>query len=316
MQKAEIQFKKIYEHDMDLLILEEFIADRNFAALFLEKLGLKNEYVVSKAMHSFSDEDGESDLTIVLQYADSRVAVLIEDKIDAPTMKGQSQRYQLRGQKGIDNGEYDGFRVILAAPADYLKEHQNDANAAYEFSITYEELRDYFATQDSARARYKEALISFAVSEKKAGYQVKEVKAVTDFWANLRRYTKERYPALSMVGEDSPKGGAASWPEFRTALGTIKVIYKSPKGYVDLEFPGYGERIGDLRTVIGNQLTAPTPMQIWKTGKAASVRLANERWAVDFRQDFDSVTAVIDEVLQAVTQLCRLAEHLNYSDLY
>jgi hypothetical protein len=40
MEKATIAFQKIYEHDMDLLIIEEFISNRDFARLFLDKLQL------------------------------------------------------------------------------------------------------------------------------------------------------------------------------------------------------------------------------------------------------------------------------------
>lgn len=119
MQKAVIEFKKIYEHDMDLLIIEEFISDRNFARLFLDKLQLSNNYTIQKASHSMADSDGESDITLILQYPDKRVALLIENKIDAQTMPEQSERYHKRAQKAVSRGEYDCYYVMLAAPADY-----------------------------------------------------------------------------------------------------------------------------------------------------------------------------------------------------
>lgn len=117
-----------------------------------------------------------------------------------------------------------------------------------------------------------------------------------------------------MVGEDAPKGAAASWPEFRTSLGTIKVIYKSQKGYVDLEFPKYGDNVADLRSKVKGKMTSS--MQIWKTGKSASVRISNDRWILDFSQSFDEQMAVITEVLQAVSPLCEFAAMLNYSEIY
>ena len=117
-----------------------------------------------------------------------------------------------------------------------------------------------------------------------------------------------------MVGEDALKGAAASWPKFRTSLGTIKVIYKSQNGIVDLEFPRYGDRIADLCSIIGDRLTEP--MQIWQTGKSASVRLSDKKWCIDFTQDFEKQRSTIAEVLQAVSLLCEFASTLNYSELY
>lgn len=309
-----IEFKKIYEHDMDLLIIEEFISDRNFARIFLDKLQLSDDYAIHKVSHSLADSDGESDITLILQYPDKRVALLIEDKIDAQTMPEQSARYHKRAQSAISRGEYDCYYVMLAAPADYHREHANDGNAAYEYRICYEELREYLSKQDYARAVFKTAMVDCALREKKAGYQVQEVPAVTEFWIKLRQFCKENYPQLSMVGEDAPKGAAASWPEFRTSLGTVKVVYKSQKGFVDLELPQYGDRIAELHSIVGDRMAEP--MQIWKTGKSASVRLSDEKWVLDFTQDFGACQPAISDILQAVSKLCKFASALNYSELY
>ena len=309
-----IEFKKIYEHDMDLLIMEEFVSDKKFARLFLDKLQLPDNYEIHKAFHSLADADGESDITLILQYPDKKVALLIEDKIDAQTMPEQSQRYHKRAKNAILRGEYNAYYIILAAPADYLKEHEHDGNAAYEYKISYEDLRDYLGQKTDVRAKFKTTVIDCALREKKAGYRVQEVPSVTNFWMQLRQLCREEYPQLIMVGEDAPKGAAARWPEFRTSLGKIKVIYKSQNGIVDLEFPRYGDRIAYLRSVIGDRLKEP--MQIWQTGKSASVRLSDERWRLDFSQDFEKHRSTIMEVLQAVSVLCEFASTLNYSELY
>ena len=294
MKHASIEFKKIYEHDMDLLIIEEFISDRNFARLFLNKLQLSDDYVVHKVSHSLADSDGESDITLILQYPDKRIALLIEDKIDAQTMPEQSERYHKRAQNAMARGEYDSYYVMLAAPADYHKEHQYDSNAVYAHRICYEELREYLSEKNHMRSLFKAAMIDCALREKKTGYQIQEVPAVTSFWMKLRQFCKENYPHLSMAGESTPKGATACWPEFRTSLGAIKVIYKSQKGYVDLEFPKYGERTADLISILNGRMTAP--MQVWKTGKSASVRISNERWILDFTQEFEKCQTVAAEV--------------------
>lgn len=309
-----ISLKKIYEHDIDLLILEEFVADKQFAKLFLDKAGLDLNYTLISASHSLSDADGESDVTFILQYPNKKVALLIEDKIDAVTMPDQSARYHQRAQKAEAKGTYDTHITMLVAPAAYIEEHKNDPNAAYSHKIKYEELRDHFSAHDNPRATFKAEVIDFAVREKKAGYQVQENKAVTDFWRQLRQFCKENYPNLHMIGEESPKGPSAVWPEFYTPLRTVKVIYKSQKGCVDLEFPKYGTRTGDLRTIVTAKRNNP-PLII-QTGQSAVVRLSDERWKLSFTQNFDTCRPILSDVLQAVSHLCELASELNYGDLY
>ena len=314
MDCTAIQIKKVYERDMDLLIMEEFLESPTFAKLFLDEVGLEGAYTVVYAAHSLSDADGESDITLVLQYADRRVALLIEDKINAPTMPKQSARYAKRAEQAKRRGEYQQSFVILAAPEAYHKAHSADANAAYDFRVTYEKLRNWFAAQNTARGAFKMALIDRALEEKRLGYQVQEVEAVTCFWRDLRRYCEEQYPQLSMIGVDAPKGGGAAWPEFRTVQEKVRVIYKSQKGTVDLEFPEFGDRRGELRAILGKQLSED--MRLVKTGKAAAVRMEDPRWAISFHQDFTQQEAVILEVLQAVEKLCNLVEDVERWELY
>ena len=151
MQEVTIEFKKIYEQDVDLLIIEEFVSDREFARIFLDKLRLADDYTVQKVFHSLSDSDGASDITIILKYPSKRIALLIEDKIDAQTMPEQSGRYHKRAQKAVSRGEYDDYYVMLAAPVDYHREHEKDSNADYEYRVYYEEMQAYLSARGGMR---------------------------------------------------------------------------------------------------------------------------------------------------------------------
>ena len=68
LYKCNKKFKKIYEHDMDLLILEEFVSEKSFAKIFLKKVGYADDYFKVEALHSCSDAHGESDLMLILHY--------------------------------------------------------------------------------------------------------------------------------------------------------------------------------------------------------------------------------------------------------
>ena len=309
-----IELKRVYERDMDMLIMEEFISDKAFARLFLDKINLDDNYSIDRISHSLSNENGESDITIILQYPDNKVALLIEDKITAPTMPAQSERYFKRADEAKKRGDYESYHIFLVAPSAYISAHAIDINANYPNKITYEELAEFFKGKDPVRAVFKYSVISNALNEKEHHYVVNENICVTKFWSALRTLCKEWYPHLEMLGSDTPKGASAAWPEFRTSCGKIKVVYKSTKGYVDLEFPRYGDRVADLESKIQKHIKPP--MFIHQSGKSASLRLADDRWQINFSDDFNQHKIVIYEVLDAVSKMCLLASKINYSDLY
>ena len=97
----QIHIDTTLERDMDLLIIEEFLADRNFADIFVSKIW-SNEYTIEDVYHSKRDaEYGESDIVIVLNVAGKRHALHIEDKVDAMAMPNQCNRYDDRAKKDI-----------------------------------------------------------------------------------------------------------------------------------------------------------------------------------------------------------------------
>ena len=299
-----VEFKKITEHDMDLLIIEEFLCDRNFANLFLEKVGLSNDYEICDAYHSLANADGESDITVVLHYKDKKVGVLIEDKIDAPTMEEQSSRYVRRGERQKKEGMYDEFVVFLAAPESYMTEHRADRNAEYENKVTYEEILSYFEGQQSERATYKAEVVRFALAEKKSGYILDPDEQVSAFWRAFRKYYQEHFGGTLLKGDDKERGSKSLWPEFYTATKGVKIIYKSDRGIVDMEFSGYGDRVGELHSQIGSLLG---DMKLIPTGKSASAGRKKDAWQVDFKQPFEENEKAIHDVLEAVEELYRLS---------
>ena len=80
-----IELEKVFERDIDLLMINKFINDKNLVDLFCSKVNLSN-YSVTNVQHSIMDENGESDITIILTYNNSKVAFLIEDKIIAKNL--------------------------------------------------------------------------------------------------------------------------------------------------------------------------------------------------------------------------------------
>lgn len=81
-----------YERDIDILLAEEFTVSPAFAAWFLAHTRFSDANAqVLDVYVSRSDSTGESDLVVVFEEigGDSRFALLIEDKIDAPLQPEQ-----------------------------------------------------------------------------------------------------------------------------------------------------------------------------------------------------------------------------------
>ena len=314
-----IDLHDVTEQDMDMLIIEEFICNEKFRYLFYDQdnVKLKHDFVVSEVYRSLSDEDGESDVTFILSDEKTKVAILIEDKIDAPTMERQSERYITRAKKGIAIGKYDEYYIFLVCPEKYWEEHEEDKNANYEYRVFYEEMQKLYSAHNDARSIYKYQVIQTAIEAKKKGYQVVENETITQFWKELRPYCETHYRELTLFGKDTVKGSGSYWMEFPTSLKKVKIIYKSNKGQVDLQFSGYGDKIGDLTNILENkEIKLDKDMSIEKAQGSAAIRIKKPEWAITFEQPFDNVRDIIDDVLKTVVRLKKFAEQFNKTDLY
>ena len=180
-----INMEKVFERDIDLLMINKFVNENKTCHYFSSKVGIEN-YVVESVQHSLMDENGESDITVILNNGTKKIAFLIEDKIDAIAMPNQRGRYDIRGNKGINNKEYEEYFVFIIAPKEYLD--SNEEAKKYENQISYEELVSLFEED-----LYAKTLLEQAIEEKKKGYIIIENQNVTLFWDNYYHYININY---------------------------------------------------------------------------------------------------------------------------
>lgn len=73
-------------------------------------------------------ELGESDLVVQFYNSNNqKCALLIENKIDAIPQPNQAQRYQERGAKGVEEGNWEIFKTCIVAPKKYLQSKSTEA---------------------------------------------------------------------------------------------------------------------------------------------------------------------------------------------
>lgn len=301
MEKVKLKIEKVYERDVDLLLAQSFINDESFTEIFLDMIGL-NGYQVIQVEHSLSNEEGESDLTVILSNDFNKIAFLVEDKIDAIAMPNQYNRYVKRGNKGIEFKMYDKFFVFIIAPADYLS--TNKEAQKYPFSVSYERLANYFSNKNE----YGYQLLLCALERKKKGYSVIEDREITEFWQQYYRYIEENYPKLRMYKVDGPRGSNAIWPAFLVPVKGIKIQHKSNKGVLDLEFSKIGNKYHEFAHIVNPVIDED--MRIERTGKSLSIRL--EIPVVDFKKTFESQ---IDELVIIFDKAMRFYDLLLKIDM-
>lgn len=286
------QIEKVLERDMDLYVINKFINDEKFKNLFLHKISLSG-FELDNCLHSYSDEDGESDITIVLKNEkNDKIGLLIEDKISAIAMPNQYERYKIRGDKMIENGVFSKYFIFIIAPFDYL--NTNLEAQKYDNKVSYEELLVQIKGD-----LFGENLIKEAIREKKKGYNVIENKSVTLFWKKYYNLIDSRYNILKITKHDGARGSNAQWPIFVTPIKDIRIFHKSNKGFVDLQFPYVSDKYFEVYDIVKDELEEYMTLQ--KTGSSLSIRINVP--IINFKIDFDEQIESIIECLNAVVKL-------------
>ena len=307
-------FRDVTEHDMDLLFLEEFVCSQDFVSIFTEKAGIDFSRVLSVYSSKTDVALGESDMTVVVKSGEQKIGLLIEDKIDALAMPEQSARYSLRGQKGIETGEYDRFFVFIIAPKQYLT--QNAEAQKYPLKIEYERILDYFEKlkkQGDSRAAFKIQQIKQAIEKQKKGYQVEEDRAVTEFWGNYSDYQKKHYPGVLLVYNGEKKGAKSKWPQFNTFIEGLYMYHKTESGYVDLTFDRCADRILEVEQLLLDTVDdySQKGYTVNRTGKSAAIRLSVP--LLDLHKPFEDQIGEIKLCFEAINKMTEVAKRLPFA---
>lgn len=268
-----LQIAGVSERDVDLLLLEEFIASAEFARWFLMRIGDKAHanYNVVGARRSVTESVGESDILVVLTGGTDTKYLLIENKIAAGFQPRQAERYQERGRAYQADGLCDTYSTVLVAPSSYFGDASD--HRGFDATLSYEGLLSWFAENDALgpRARYKKALLNSAINKAKYGYQPVEDAPVTDFWRAYWRLATEVAPELEMR-EPIAKPSRAGFIHFQPSVlpRGVTIVHKLRHGFLDLQFAGLGRQLSEIRREFGDHLLPG--MTIAQSKKSGAIR--------------------------------------------
>lgn len=299
------KYRNVSERDMDLLFMEAFATDSDFACIFVDKTANAGRFVtiVSAERSKIDTGLGESDLTIIYEVEDVRYALLIEDKIDAVAMPDQHGRYIKRGNLGVERKEYSAFDIFIVCPEKYRE--SNEEAAKYEHFVSYEECRDYFASRPDALNQLRFQQVSQALETMKAEYKVDLNEIAIDSFQKYAAYQREYYPQLKLLNRADSQRVNGWWPSYSVGFKGAYIIHKTNFNCVDLTINSAAERIVELNVILkwihqnGNR-----QITLEKTGKSAAFRIRTpeirmsrpfSQWKMgDLKACFDAIQQLAD----------------------
>ena len=300
LQRHEVD--SIEEREIDLLLLLEFHGSPQFRQFVLDRAtGKKEGEFVGAWRGVFDTSEGETDVLLLSKATDGkRMAVLIEDKINAPFQINQARRYRARGTIGIAEGVWDEFCTCLCAPSLFLTPHQGsgewDVLLSFETIVAWLEPK----TNSDPRAKFLLRALEKAVGKFKSGGFVPDERAI-DFWRSYRAICHAHYADLDMRPLGLAQSRNEPWPNFGIGQFPINVRleHKPWKGRVDLSFSNVSSDVAASK--IGHLIKPP--MRLVKAGSSTAIRLSVR--SLQHLESFNSQEQIVRESFDAVRTLLR-----------
>ena len=253
------------EREIDLLLLMALHCSPRFRAAFVEKAMGGDDFRFLGAWRGVYDFTGESDLIVLIENPDGhRVAIMVEDKIDARFQPDQAERCRQRGENG--RGQWDQFVTCLCAPKAYA-EPVGKTNA-WDAIVTYEDLAAVLAGAGESFSAFIVAALDQAVTKQRQGGFVPSPEA-TEFWGQYRSLQRAEFPLLSMTRLGEVQGVNEPWPRFGEGSlpPRVKLEHKPRKGQVGLTFQDL--KLEDVRRRLDGLL--PAGFEFRRTPPSAAV---------------------------------------------
>lgn len=307
-----VNYCSVEERDMDTLFLEAIGTDNGFLQLFLNKVdALKDckDVTVLDIQLSKTDDDGESDITVIIQANNKKIGLLIEDKINAVAMDEQCNRYSIRGEKGIKNKDYDEFFVFIVAPTKYYE--LNDEAKKYDYYVSYEECKEYFEAKDNVISNIWKQQIEQAIEKGKKQGNVTYNPQRMDFLKKYIEYQKIHYPEKIVIANNPDNKGAGGWVQIKVNLKNACIYHKADKACMDLTIPGAKEKSRVCKSLL-EYLHKLGYEKLICTETGNSIAFRYEVPVIKFDEPFnDDIKKDLDICFEKAEKLVELAELIN-----
>lgn len=233
MVEQDIYLESVRERDVDLLLIEELHVEPKFQQFIVKNIAPQYEFSgFIGAWHSISTYNGESDVIMIFnERRGKRIAILIENKINAIAQPRQNERYIERGKEGIENNLWDTFVTCLFAPQNYL----NTAYQNYQKQLSYEAVQQFFFEVKSIRADYKASVLEAAIQHQRRSKEREVNESSTQFAHKYIYHIKNQYPELSIKEDLQDRALEHDWFYFYPFSDpTVYLVHQCANGNAGL----------------------------------------------------------------------------------
>ena len=286
MEQTILPVESILERDVDLILLEELVTDNSFCEWFIAELNLPKLVSVNGAWRSISDFGlGETDILFSYNSINTKILVLIENKLDASFQDTQYERYTKRAKEYLDKKGFDNSFVVLVAPKLYC-ENQRD----FEDFVTYETIASRLEFTGTKRNLFKSKLLKIASEKLRRGYQPINSEPVQKFWHSYWSY-KEKYHPIFTMKKPSIVPHNSDWPMlYDDSMKGITFYHKLGQGNTDASFRGFDDELYfKLKKIL------PKGMSLEKHNKSFSIRIKSG--IIHCTKEFDIQLEIIEKGL-------------------
>lgn len=303
----------VAERDIDLVMMEELSVSDEFRDWLSSRIyGYPVFQSEIGSWHSVVDGAfGESDIVFIFtSQSGQRIALLIENKIDAPPQDQQGERYRLRGQNGVGYGFWDEFKTAVIAPEKYLCSSKH--SETYDTEISYEEILSFFSSRRfrDNRYLYKAKLLLEAIEQNRRGYQPEYSEEMTVFVKKYCEFAQENFMSLG-VQQAKPRPSGSTWTMFnprgypkhisgchQLTAGVVKFFFKDPRGGIEEMQNRY-------------QPYANEGVELAQTGKSIAISLAVPK-VNPIKNTFEMESQSVIEALESIARLDKIIRKVEF----
>jgi hypothetical protein len=295
---------RVRERDLDVLMGALFASEALRAFILKSAIGWTKNHSLLRTRVSETADAGETDILLVVDLEGSnRLAVMIEDKIDAPLQPEQANRYRQRGEQGIRDGGWGRFTTCLCAPESYLAEERSKEEwCSY---ISLESVSEWAKRSNDRHDAFLAAICEEAVAKRESLVSDKSPEA-TEFWKSYRLLARQLLPEVDITRLGPSVGLASPWPRFGVAALPANMLleHKPQQKCVDLTFAR--STLEALRQRL--PATLPLDVKSAKAGQSAALRIAVP--PVDHLRPFNEQEDNLLEGFAAVDRLLAIGRQI------
>lgn len=227
-----------------------------------------------------------------------RVAIMIEDKIDAPPQPQQVERYHQRGRQGIADGLWQEYFTCLCSPQKYLPEENR---GEWHCLLRFEEIISHLeqSSERDVRTEFVVKVLQQAIKKRERGSLVPDL-AAKEFWDGYKRFCQEEFPNLSVSRVGPAPSRNECWPAFAAGMlpSDVRLEHKPSKGRVHLTFSN--RRVDDVKPKLLS-LLSDTQLLVERTSNSCA--LSREVGKVNITVPFELQRTAVHQALDAVHEI-------------